>query len=122
MPRCDVRAVKKKLEKAAFEKRDPEYDDGRIIKEEGQLGLKAESRCSTRKHLAPYGLEKVEIQHEGCRLGAAGVLYMSLTEYKQDPVTSSPLSIDTLGDQRNLPVENRFEDTLKRERTEVTEG
>ena len=53
-PRCDVRELNKVLERAGFENKDPIYDDGRIIVEEGHLGLKAES----------YGLEEVEVQHE----------------------------------------------------------
>ena len=63
------------------------HDDGRIIVEEGHLALNAESRCSTRRHLAHYGLEEIELQHEKCRLDAAGALYVSLTGYRQpDPV------------------------------------
>ena len=95
------------------------YDDGRIIVEEGHVALKAESRCSTLRHLAPYGLKDIEL-HEKHKLDAAGTLYVPLTEYRQpDPATPSPLSIDTHGDKRNLPVENRFEDALKEERSEV---
>ena len=43
------------------------FSDGRVIVEEGPLGLKAEMVCSTRNHLAPYWLEEVELQHEGQR-------------------------------------------------------
>ena len=75
--------------------------------EEGHLDLKVELRCSTRKYLAPYGLEEVEMQHEGHRLTASGDLYVSPTEDKR-PVTPSLLSIDTPGDKRNLPVEKRM--------------
>ena len=65
-------------------------------------------------------MEEIEFQPEECRLNAA--LYVSLTEYRQpNPVTPSPLPIDTPGDKRNLPVENRFEDSLKKERSEVIE-
>ena len=38
-----------------------------------------------------------------------------------NPATPFPLSIDTPGDKRNLPVENRFEDTLKKKKSEVIE-
>ena len=51
------------------------YDDGRIIVKEGHLGLKAESRCSTRKHMTLYGMEEIELQHKECKLNAAGALY-----------------------------------------------
>ena len=57
-PRCNVRDVNKVLEKAEFENKDPVYDDRRIIVEEGHLGLTAESRCSTKEHLAPYRLRR----------------------------------------------------------------
>ena len=41
---------------------------------------------------------------------------MPLAEYrKPNPVTPSPVSIDTSGDKRNIPVEKRFEDALRRE-------
>ena len=65
-----------------------------------------ELRCSTRKYLAPYGLEEVEMQHEGHRLTASGALYVPPTEDKRlNPVKPSHLSIDTPGDRRNPPVE-----------------
>ena len=38
-----------------------------------------------------------------------------------NPTTPSPLSIDTPGDKNNIPVENKFEVTLKRERSEKAE-
>ena len=114
--RCDVLEVNSALEKAGFENKDPVHNDGRVIMEERHSGLKAELRCSTRKHLAPYCLEEVELKQERHRLGAFGVLYVPSTEYKRlNPITHSHLSIDT-------PVENRFEDALKRERSELTEG
>ena len=54
------------------------------------------------------------MQHEGRKLNAAGALYVSLTEYTVvDPATPSPLSVDTPGDERRLPVENRFEVALE---------
>ena len=56
-PRCDVREVKKALEEADLENKDPIYDDGRIIVEERHLGLKAEPRCSMKKQLAVHGLQ-----------------------------------------------------------------
>ena len=95
-PRCDVREIKRVRERAGLENKDPVYDDSRIIVEKGQLAPKAESRCRTRRHLAPYGLEEIELQHEKPRLDAAGALYVPITEYRQsDPVTRSPLSIVT---------------------------
>ena len=104
-----------------FESKDPLYDDGRVILEEGNLDLKAESRCITRKHRGLYVLEEVELQQEGHRLEAAGALYVPLLDYKrQNPVTISPVSIDAPGDKRNLPMENRFDDALKRECSQVT--
>ena len=75
----DVRKVNKVLERA--EKKNPIYDHGRIIVDEAQLGFMAESRCSTRKHLAPYRLEEVELHNDGCRLDAAGALWVLITEY-----------------------------------------
>ena len=39
-------------------------DDGRIIVEQGHLGLMTKSKCSTRKILASYGQKEVELQHE----------------------------------------------------------
>ena len=58
--------------------------------EEGHLALQCEMKCSTRKHLAPYGLEEVQFQHEGRKLDAAETLYVSLTEYKAgDPAITS---------------------------------
>ena len=78
---------------------------------------------STRKHLAPYGLEEIELQHDRQMLNAAGALYVPLTEYKlADPAMPSPLLVDTPGDKRSLPVKVRFENALKRERPEVMEG
>ena len=67
----DVRKVNKVLERA---EKNPIHDHGRIIVDEAHLGFMAESRCSTRKHLAPYRLEEVELHNEGCRLDEAGAL------------------------------------------------
>ena len=53
------------LEKTGFENKDPVYINGRVIEEGGRLGLKVESSCSTTRHLAPYGFEEAELQHEG---------------------------------------------------------
>ena len=69
-----MREVNSVLEKAGFENKDSVYDDGLVVVEEGHLGLWAESICSTRKHLAPYGLQEAEIQHDGHKLDAAGAL------------------------------------------------
>ena len=92
-PRCVLREENKVLEREVFENKNPVYV--RILVEEGHLGLKAESRCSTKKHLASYGLQEVELQQKGARLDAAGALYVPLAEYKNDT------SIDTLGDKIN---------------------
>ena len=73
-PRCEVRAVNRVLERAGFENQDPVYDNGRMIVEEAQLALKNEMKFSTRRHLAPLGLEEVELQHVGRKLDAAGAL------------------------------------------------
>ena len=73
-PRCEVNKV---LERSGFENKTPIYDGGRIIVEERHLGLKAESRCSTRKHLATCGVEELELQNEGCRFHTAGALYVT---------------------------------------------
>ena len=82
----------KTLEKAGLESKLPIYDDGRMIVEEDHLALKDEMKFRTRKYRAPYGLQEVELQQEGRKLDAAGVLYVSLTEYKAaDPLTPSPL-------------------------------
>ena len=53
-----------------------------MIAEESHLALKDEMKIGTRRHLAPYGLEEVELQQNGQKLDAAGALYVSLTEYK----------------------------------------
>ena len=87
------------------------------------MGLKVELRCSTTRHLALYGFEEAELQHEGHTLDAAGAIYILLTKYKRPhPVTPSPLSNDTPRDKRNLPMEKKFKDALKRECSELTEG
>ena len=101
-----MRDVNSVLERAGFENEDTVYDDRRVIVKEGHLVLKVESKCSTRKHLAPLRLEEVELQHEGQRLDAAGALYLALKKYKRpNPVTLSPPSIDTPGEETHLLVE-----------------
>ena len=71
---------------------------------------------------APYGLEQVEMRQEGKELDAAGQLHVALTEYKKlDPATPSPLSVDTPGDKRSGPVEDRFKRILERRRNESEE-
>ena len=100
----------------------PVWDDGRMIVEEGHNPLKDEMKFATRKYRAPYGLEQVEMRHEGKELDAAGPLYVALTEYKKsDPATPSPLSVGTLGDKRSSPVEDRFKMILERRRAESEE-
>ena len=79
-------------------------------------------KFATRKYKAPYGLEQVEIRQEGTELDAAGQLHVALTEYKKlDPATPSPLSVDTPGDKRSGPVEDRFKKILERRRHESEE-
>ena len=122
-PKYEIREVPKTLEKAGLESKLSIYDVGRMIVEEGYLALKDEMKFSTRKYLAPYGLQEVELQQEGRKLDAAGVPYMPLTEYKvADPTTPSPLSVGTPGDKRSPPVENRFTDALERDQAESGEG
>ena len=94
-----------------------------MIVEEGHLALKDEMKFSTRKYLAPYGLQEVELQQEGRKLDAAGVRYVPLNEYKvADPTTPSPLSVGVPGDKRSLPVENRFTDAPEWDQAESGEG
>ena len=78
LPRCDVREVKKVLERAGFENKDLVYDNGRKIVEKANLALKDGLKCSTRKHLVPYGLEEIELQHDEQKLNTAGALYIPL--------------------------------------------
>ena len=122
-PKYEVREVLRTLEKTGLESKLPIYEDGRMIVEEGHLALTDELKFSTRKYRVPYGLQEVELQQEGRKLDAAGVLYVPLTEYKSaDPTTPSPLSVGTPVDRRNLPVENRFTDALERDQPESGEG
>ena len=67
-PKYEVREVLNTPEKAGLESLPPIYDDGRMIVEEGHLALKDEMKFSTRKYLAPYGLQEVELQQEGRKL------------------------------------------------------
>ena len=122
-PKYEVRKVLKTLEKAGLDSKLPIYDDGRMIVEEIRLALKDEMKFSTRKYLATYGLQEVELQQEGRKLDAAGVLYVPLNEYKAaDPTTPLPLSVGTPGDKRGLLVENSFTDALERDQAESEEG
>ena len=78
--------MNKVLERAAFENKEPFYDSGRMIVGEGHLALKDDIKFNTRRHLTPYGLEEVELQHDGRKLDTTGTLCISLTEYKaMDP-------------------------------------
>ena len=87
-PKYEVREMVKVLENAGFENKEPIYDSGRMIMEDGHLALKHEMKFSTRRHLAPYGLEAMELQHDGRKLDGAEALYVSLTKYKAvDPAT-----------------------------------
>ena len=60
-PMYEVREVTKVPEKAGLESKMPIYDSRRKIIEEGHLALQDEMKCSTRKHLAPYELDEVEL-------------------------------------------------------------
>ena len=71
--------------------------------QECHKALKDDLTCSTRKHLAPNGLEEVGLRQEGQQVDAAGTLYVPLTEQTvTDPATPSPLSVGTPGDRRSL--------------------
>ena len=112
-PKYEVLEVLKTLEKAELESKLPIYDDGRMIVEESHLALKDDMRFSTRKNQAPFGSQELELQLQGRKLDAAGILHIPLTEYKvTDSTTPSPLSVGTPEDKKNLPVENRFIDAL----------
>ena len=81
-PKFEVREVLRKFERAGLENMLPVWDDGRMIVEEGHIALKDEMKFATRRYRAPYGLELVEMRHEGEELEAAGPLYVALTEYR----------------------------------------
>ena len=121
-PGYEVRKVLRTLEKEGLENMLPIWDDGRMIVMEGHVALVDDMKFATRKYKAPYGLEQVEIRQEGTELDAAGQLHVALTEYKKlDPTTPSPLSVDTPGDKRSGPVEDRFKKILERRRHESEE-
>ena len=121
-PGYEVRKVLRALEQEGIENMLPIWDDGRMIMMEGHVALVDDMKFATRKYRAPYGLEQVEMRQEGKELDAAGQLYVALTEYKRlDPATPSPLSVDTPGDKRSGPVEDRFKRILERRRAESEE-
>ena len=121
-PGFEVRKVLRILEQEGFENMLPVWDDGRMIVNEGHIALADDMKFATRKYRAPYGLEQVEMRQEGRELDAAGQLYVALTEYKKlDPATPSPLSVDTPGDKKSGPVEDRFKRILERRRVESGE-
>ena len=121
-PGYEVRKVLRALEQEGLENMLPVWDDGRMIMKEGHFALADDMKFATRKYRAPYGLEQVEMRQEGKELDAAGQLYVALTEYKRlDPATPSPLSVDTPGDKRSGPVEERFKRILERRRAESEE-
>ena len=104
-----MRKVLRTLEQEGLENMLPVWDDARMIMMEGHVALVDDMKFATRKYKAPYGLEQVEMRQEGKELDAAGQLHVALTEYKKlDPTTPSPLSVDTPGDKRSGPVEDRF--------------
>ena len=103
-PKFELREILRTLDRASLENGLPIWDDGRMIVDEGHIALKDEMKFATRKYRAPYGLEQVEMRQEGRELDAAGSLYVALTEYKkQDPATTSPLSVGTPGDREVAP-------------------
>ena len=90
-PKFEVRDILRTLEQARLENMLPVWDDGRMIVEEGHIALKDEMKFATRKNLAPYGLEQLEMKQEEKELNAAGPLYVALKAYKkQDPATPHP--------------------------------
>ena len=44
------------------ENKQPIYDDGKMIVEEGHMALKDKMMFSTRKYRLPYGLEELELR------------------------------------------------------------
>ena len=123
-PKFEVREALRILERAGLENKLTVWDDGRMIVEEGgHIALKGdEMMFATRRYRVPYGLEQVEMRQEGKELDAAGPLYVALTEYKKTgPATPSPLSVDTPGDKRSGPVEDRFRRILERREAESGE-
>ena len=122
-PKFEVKEVLKTLEKAGVESRMPVWENGRMIMQEDHIALKDDMTCSTRKHLASYGLEEVELRQEGQKLCEAGTRYVPLAEHKvTDSTTPSLLTVGNPGDRRSLPVENRFKDALERDQAESGEG
>ena len=122
-PKFQVRDALRTLERAGLENKLPVWDNGRMIVNEGHIALKGDEMVfATRRYRAPYGLEQVEMRQEGKELDAAGPLYVALTEYKKTgPATPSPLSVDTPGDKRSDPVEDRFRRILERREAESGE-
>ena len=82
-PKYEVCEVLQTLEKSGLESKKPIWDNRRMIMQEGHKALKDDLTCSTRKHLAPYGLEEVGLRQEGKQVDAAGTLYLPLTEHKE---------------------------------------
>ena len=122
-PKFEVRDALRTLERAGLENQLPVWDDGMMIVNEGHIALKAdEVLFATRRYRAPYGLEQVERNQEGKKLDAAGPLHVALTENKETgPATPAPLSVDTPGDKRSGPVEDRFRRILERREAESGE-
>ena len=119
-PKFEVRDALRVLERAGLENQLPEWDDGRMIVNEGHIALKADDMLfATRRYRAPYGLEQVDRSQEEKKLDAAGPLYVALTEHKgTNPTTPSPLLVDTPGDKRSGTVEDRFRRILERREAE----
>ena len=76
-----------------------------MIVEEGHIALKDDMKFARRKYRAPCGLEQLEMKQGEKELNATGPSYVALTEFKkQDPATTSPLSVGTPGVKRSGPM------------------
>ena len=101
-PKFEVRDILRTLDQANLENMLPVWDDGRMIIEEGHIALKDEMKFATRKYLAPYRLEYVEMKQEEKELDAASLLYVALTEYKEarPSDTLTPISRHPWGQEK----------------------
>ena len=61
-PNFEDRDILRTLEEAELENKLPNWEDGRMIVEEGLIALKDEMKFATRKYRAPYGLEELELR------------------------------------------------------------
>ena len=124
-PKFVVRDVLRTLEEAGLENKLPVYDDGRMIVEEGHMGLKDDMKLATRKYRAPDGLEELELNQEGKRLDAGDpCMYPSPSirrRIRQHP-HPSPLSVGTPRDKRSLPVEKRVQGDARKRASRIRRG